>query len=611
MKPIIYNPIQSNYKSPIGPFLENENGTFWIQITKAYHIRGLSLVFCRDDDKTVTYCPLALLKEEGDYNWYHTEKAFPVGLYWYYFQFEDVYGLHYVEADSMLSARLTDQPPHSWQLLVHHPFTHSCDWINGGIIYQIMVDRFYRSEVLAMKKHGFLHRDTNEDVLYQKNKIGFDFYGGNFAGIMEKLDYLAELGVSVIYLNPIAEAASNHKYDTGDYFSIDPMFGTELDFSLLCETAKQKNISIILDGVFNHTGEDSIYFNKYNRYSTIGAYQSKDSVYYDWYTFYHFPDEYRSWWGFENLPAVNQNHPDYVEMITGKNGVLSKYLQLGARGYRLDVVDELNEVFLDKIINRIREEKADAIVIGEVWEDASNKTAYGKRRNYFNGRQLDSVMNYPIRLAVVSFLQTQSVSLLKKTMREWVDHYPLTVLNHLMNSLSTHDTERLLTAFSTEYQNSWSKEQQSHFKMGERDRKQAIQKVKLAYAIVYMLPGIPCIYYGDEIGMEGTKDPFSRRYFAWEKMDTTILHWMKELARIRKEDAFKTGIYEEVASVDSVYHFKRKTSFEEIEIIVNLSPEPIEIEAGKAFDLLENTSAEEYKKIAPNQIGVLKKRLLQ
>ena len=192
-----------------------------------------------------------------------------------------------------------------------------------------------------------------------------------------------------LYLNPIFEAHSNHRYNTADYRKIDPLLGTEEDFVELCAKAKAVGISVILDGVFSHTGSDSLYFNRNGRYGEhSGAYRDPDSPYREWYSFRRYPDDYESWWGFRTLPNVRETYPSYLDFICNPNtGVLAKWLSLGASGFRLDVADELPDAFLDRVYQTVKSFGEDKVVIGEVWEDASNKISYGNRRHYLLDRR--------------------------------------------------------------------------------------------------------------------------------------------------------------------------------------------------------------------------------
>ena len=292
----------------------------------------------------------------------------------------------------------------------------------------------------------------------------------------------------------------------------------------------KRGIRLILDGVFNHTGDDSRYFNKYGTYDEIGAYQSKDSKYYSWYNFRHFPDKYDSWWGIDVLPAVNENCPSYIDFITGIDIRIGRWMKYPLGGFRLDVADELPDEFVAKIRSAVKSANGDAVVIGEVWEDASNKIAYSTRRKYFQGEELDSVMNYPLKDAIINFVVSGNTSLLRRTVGMLLDHYPKCVLDSLMNILGTHDTVRVLTALGGVC--AYNKEEMAVLKLSAEQRAVATERLKIAAILLYTFFGVPCIYYGDEIGMEGYSDPFCRKPFAWDLIDEDILshyRWLGEL----------------------------------------------------------------------------------
>ena len=397
------------------------------------------------------------------------------------------------------------------------------------------------------------------------------FFGGTLWGIIEKLPYLKELGVDIIYLNPIFEAYSNHKYDTGNYMRVDAMFGGDEAFDALVREADKLGIGIILDGVFNHTGSDSIYFNKNGRYNSVGAYNSRESEYYDWYIFTDYPDEYESWWGIEILPKINGKNSAFREFICGENGVIKHYLKRGAYGWRLDVADELDEDMLKGIRAAAKSEK-DAPVIGEVWEDASNKVAYDRRRHYFRGYELDSVMNYPLRRAVIDFLLKGDSEQIARITTELYMHYPKAVSDALMNFLGTHDTERILTVLGGEDISEKSNAELSVYKMSRENREKATELLKLAYLIIATMPGVPCIYYGDEAGLEGARDPFNRKPYPWGRENGELVSWYKTVGSLRKsEPLFKDGYYRVLESDSGYFVYERFNDEKRIVVAVNRS----------------------------------------
>ena len=461
----------------------------------------------------------------------------------------------------------------AYQILVYRECFATPAWFKGGIMYQIFPDRFFKSGEILVEKGKWLHRDWHETPEFRPNEKGKilnnDFFGGNFRGILKKLDYLQSLHVTVIYLNPIFRAFSNHRYDTGDYMQLDPMLGSEEDFSALVSECGKRGIRLILDGVFNHTGDDSRYFNKYGTYDEIGAYQSKDSKYYSWYNFRHFPDKYDSWWGIDVLPAVNENFPSYIDFITGENGVLRRWMKYPLGGFRLDVADELPDEFVAKIRSAVKSANGDAVVIGEVWEDASNKIAYSTRRKYFQGEELDSVMNYPLKDAIINFVVSGNTSLLRRTVGMLLDHYPKCVLDSLMNILGTHDTVRVLTALGGVC--AYNKEEMAVLKLSAEQRAVATERLKIAAILLYTFFGVPCIYYGDEIGMEGYSDPFCRKPFAWDLIDEDILSHYRWLGELRSRyTVFRDGDYRELYHDDNCIVFERRKGKEAAITVANL-----------------------------------------
>lgn len=395
------------------------------------------------------------------------------------------------------------------------------DWYQKGVAYQIFVDRFYNGNasglVSSTKKNSFLYASPEDRPMYIKDEAGdiirWEFFGGNLKGVIKKLSYLADLGITILYLNPIFEARSNHKYDTGNFLKIDPMFGNEDIFKELIEKANEFGIHIILDGVFNHVGADSRYFNRYGNYEDIGAYQSPTSRYADWFTFEHFPDEYESWWGIKDLPKLNKENPKVQEFIyAADDSVVQKWSKMGIGGWRIDVADEISDLFLTGIRTALEQTVAEPVLIGEVWEDASNKMAYGERRHYIEGGSLHGVMNYPFRKTIIDFLnQTISAKEAASQAMQLKENYPPEVLKNNLNNIGSHDTVRILTALQ-------------------------LDKLKLqqALTLLFVLPGVPCLYYGDEAGVEGGDDPDNRRMFPWGFENQTLLTFIRERIALRK-----------------------------------------------------------------------------
>lgn len=418
------------------------------------------------------------------------------------------------------------------------------EWLRDGIMYQIFPDRFARSSrhIIPPKPYAHVKQDWYGELERYAEKPGDpvdndEFFGGDLYGVAEKLDHLQSLGVTVIYLNPIFEAHSNHRYDVGDYMKVDPMLGGDEALEALIRECDRRGIRIILDGVFNHTGSDSVYFNSEGNYPGLGAYQSKSSQYYGWYSFESYPDSYDCWWGVKILPALNKRCARLRSFIAGEGGVVRHWLAKGISGWRLDVADELPDSLLAQIKAAARAERSDSVIIGEVWEDASDKIAYGERKKYFQGYELDSVMNYPFREAVIGFVLGGNAELLASRLRLLLVHYPEQVLLSQMNFLSTHDTERIICALSGADVEGASNAELAHRALTAQERSLALGRVRSASALMYCLPGIPCIYYGDEVGLEGWRDPFNRRTFPWGHVEAELCEHYRRLGELRRDRA--------------------------------------------------------------------------
>lgn len=581
---VYYNPLDKFYKSQIGAVSAEKEITFRVK----GDFNSVVFVLNKDGENSSTY---HLMVKNRDY--FECSIKFERGLYFYYFYLDDN---KYLSLSSEHVGVITDKP-NPFQLTVYDKDYVVPTWLKGGVIYQIFPDRFFIGDKNKRIPSGrVMHENTLDTPIYKPNDKGQvlnnDFFGGDIKGIISKLDYIKSLGVTAIYLNPIFKAYSNHRYDTGDYMQIDPLLGTKDDFVELIQKATTLDIKIILDGVFNHTGDDSLYFNKYGNYDSIGAYQSKDSKYYDWFNFEHYPDKYESWWGIKTLPSVNENSQSYFDFITGENGVIDYYTKLGIGGWRLDVVDELPSAFVRKIRTAVKRVNSNAIVIGEVWEDASNKISYGKRREYFQGYELDSVMNYPLKESIIDFVRNKNVKNLSSVIKEQHDHYPVDVVNSLMNILSTHDTYRLITAVAGKSMDGKSKDEMSITSIPREQLSVAKDKLKIATLLQYTLYGVPSLYYGDEIGMEGYSDPLNRKFYVWDNQDEELLEWFRFLGRLRSEfSVFADGEIEQIYASNGAFVFVRKNNDCEIAVAVNVSDKDFYLNFdGTLFDLIKKES---------------------
>ena len=540
MHPKIYfNAWNKKSKSPFGAAKENEFVRIVFRIQEDYPVRQIVLRLRRDKEVEDSVYPL--MERGSSENFTTYEVVFFVktrGLYFYRFEIQTDSGTLFVGRDEEAGAVIGDFLP-EWQLTVYAEDFSVPDGLDTGIMYQIFPDRFRRGSHLPLPGTPgprTVHKDWNERPLFAMDVpeyVADDFFCGDLPGITEKLDYLAGLGVTILYLNPIFEAAANHRYNTGDYRAIDPYLGTVEDFEELCLQADKRGIRVILDGVFSHTGSDSRYFNREGHYPDQGAWQSTESPYASWYRFFN-PErtEYECWWGFTTLPNVNEENPVFQDFICGGDGVLQEWMGRGATGWRLDVADELPDSFLDAVRKRVKAVNPQALLIGEVWEDASVKESYGQRRRYLLGDQLDSVMNYPWREAILEFVEKGDALLFYRRVMSLLDHYPQPAVKALMNLLSTHDTIRTRTLLGV--RQDVDAFQEAEYQPTPEEMERGARGLQLASLLQYTLPGYPSLYYGDEAGMNGFSDPWNRRCYPWGMEDQKLLDFFRAVGQLRR-----------------------------------------------------------------------------
>ncbi len=507
-----------------------------------------------------------------------------------------------------------NEPKNKFRLLVFSPTFNVPRWLGSNIIYHIFVDRFANSNILGNMCDD-IAKDVYRDWVPQFAEIpGGDvandkFFGGDIEGILKKIDYLTSLGVGTVYLSPIFESPSNHRYDTSDYEHVDARIGGDASLIKLISFLEKKGMKVILDGVFNHTGSDSKYFDKFGKHTALGAYQSADSPYYDWFNFRNFPDEYECWWNIDIMPRLDHSNIRCRRFFTGERGIGAKYAELGIGGWRLDVADELNDDFLNEFRRSVKHaSNNEAVIIGEVWENAADKISYGKRREYLRGYQLDSVMNYPIRTAIIDFVMNRDGRQLYNTLTEIYSSYPRIVADSLMNLLGTHDTERILTVLSGAGTDSMSNPELSSFRLNEMQKRVAKQRLKVASIIQYTVYGTPSLYYGDEVGLEGGRDPFCRLPYPWGDEDTELLDHYVKLGNIRKKhSAFDGGDFTVNDYGDGKFVYTRSNSKERIMIIANSSDRPFSVDiGGKCIDLLNGKRFSGRVEISPISARILK-----
>lgn len=578
--PYVFDSICS--RKPRGAVKEGEKVAIDARLLRTkFHCASLLVQY--EAQGRTTSVPMQWVNLENGYDCYSgtIETKGAVGLIWCTLQAEDYDGN-------------TVSLGETFQITVYQAEYETPEWYAQGVTYHAFVDRFFRCGALPKTDPDYvLHQSWDETPVYLPDENGIvqnkDIYGGNLRGIIEKLPYLDSLGVRTIYLSPIFEAWSNHKYNTADYRKVDPHFGTKEDLADLCACAKEYGMRVILDGVFSHTGSDSVYFNQKGRYDAVGAAQSKDSPYRDWYTFHE--NGYDSWWGIDTLPAVKELTPSYLDfVIEAEDSVIAQWMKCGISGWRLDVADELPDEFIARLRRRVKELDSSALVIGEVWEDASNKVAYDKRRPYFTEQELDGVMNYPLKDGILAFLNGHiSGTALGENLCLLLDHYPKQSQRCLMNLIGTHDTPRALTVLGAPQYLYTDKAFKAQYRMSTDERKVAIERLKLAACLQYVFPGSPSLYYGDEVGMEGFEDPLNRRCYPWGNEDKKLLSFYQKLGKIKcKEKDLHTGEFSVWESGEDFVVIRRGDVF----CAVNRGEEKqVQLPKGTYRDLMRKASA--------------------
>jgi len=425
------------------------------------------------------------------------------------------------------------------------------DWAKGKIMYHIFVDRFNRGsqEDMILMPRRFIHNSWEEEMIIGPDKDGIwnnDFFGGDLKGIEEKLDYIQSLGVSILYLSPIVYSQSNHRYDTADYENVDPYAGCNDDLKKLCNAAHERGMKVVLDAVFNHTGNDSKYFNEYGTFDTVGAYQSFDSIYSSFYKKHYANNKtyYDYWWGMPNLPVCDAYSKEWQEYILGVNGVIDKWFELGIDGLRLDVADELTDDFIEKIRIAVKRNKKDGFILGEVW-----KNPMRMKRGYIDsGKGMDSVMNYPLADALIRYFKYGDVDKLSYIIRDIKNEYPDDTINTLMNFTSTHDITRPINIFgSNEFSpySEWAWNPNcndanfcKNYKLSDAQYKNGRMMYEAYIFALTFMPGILSIFYGDEVGIQGLGNLANRKPFPWGREDNELLTFFRNLTNFRVNNKF-------------------------------------------------------------------------
>ena len=539
------------------------------------------------------------LKNEDGYIYFEGEVELPTrAVYNYYFSFNAEYRFIYLKKENKGDVNNISKSD-MWKLSVNYD---QPEWAKGAIMYHIFVDRFNRGskEPLVEMKNRTIHKSWDEEPVVGPDENGLwtaDFYGGDLRGIIEKLDYIKSLGTSIIYLSPIVKSQSNHRYDTADYEEVDPYAGTKEDLKELCDKAHELGIKIILDAVFNHTGNDSKYFNEYGTYPELGAFQSKESPYFEFYRTYenHNQIYFDYWWTMKNLPQCDGTNKKWQEYIYGEGGVIDQWFSLGIDGLRLDVADNLTDEFIEGIRRAVKRNKPDGFIIGEVWENPMHMN-----RGYISsGKGMDSVMNYSLMDAMIRYFKYEDVTKLRNILNDLLSEYPEGTLQTLMNFTSTHDISRAINILGTKefnYNGKWAwdlpkikdedREYQRKFKMTDEEYRKGIEVYKTLIFALTFFPGILSIFYGDEVGVEGLGNLANRKSFPWGKENTELLDFFRTIGRIReKEQTLKTADTKVIDINPQNLIFQRTGNDSDFLVAINRSSERSQIYIPERFKL--------------------------
>ncbi len=577
-------------------FLTDEDARIRLHIPRMLGVTDLSVEIYNESLSRILFtCNTTWSGAEGKLDLYElslADAAVDIGLYFYRLKLTTAYGVIFGYKNG---GKIKFESKHQgdyFQISLSDFKYKAPSKRADGIMYHIFVDRFNRGGRVKNKKGTVRVDDWSNGIPEYPAYPGAPlknntFYGGTIYGIIEKLDYIASLGTKLIYLSPIFDAASNHKYDTADYMKVDEMFGGDKALAMLIDEAKKRDIGIILDGVFNHTGSDSRYFNRYGNYDTVGAYQSKESEFYSWYDFQSHPNKYTCWWGIDILPRINPNIPACRNYFIGEGGVIEKYARMGVDGFRLDVADELSDDFIAGIKARLNETNKESILYGEVWEDASNKIAYDKRKTYYLGSELDGVMNYPIRTGIIKYFTEGSTDALHYALTDIINNAPKRIRDMQMNLLGTHDTERIITVLGGESSRGRSNDYLCRKRMTADELSRARARLKMAYTVLATVPGIPVIFYGDEVGLQGYHDPFNRMPYPWGKEDVELLEFYRLIGSLRtSSNIYSDGEFKLIELDPQRIVFARYNKRKALITVINNSREDITVELSNASKFL-------------------------
>lgn len=595
---LFYNSRDEQYKKPWGAVTAGSEVMFTLE-TKANDLEKANLVLTRqkitgqqDDivnlDKQVYAMEKTAVSPDGarDY-WAVNIKFDDKNVYTYYFEAIDgndtvlytnntdpiptpnnrINGVNGIgEALRLADEGVTEKDISYYRLTVYDSSFSVPDWSKDIVYYFIFPDRFKNGDKSNDPKVGVRKFYGNKDIVFHQNWLdkpytkdsgvknfegGNDFFGGDIAGVIQKLDYLKDLGINTIYMTPLFQSPSNHKYDTADFKKIDEAFGTNETYKQLLDEAHKKGIRVIFDASLNHSGADSLYMDRYGKYHSHGAFEKerirKDSPYYDWYIFdekFTNPDQAYAQWANPTLAVFNKSSESYKNFAyKGKDSITQFWMKYGIDGWRMDVVPYVPDDFWREWHKTVKSINPDSFTVAEVWWDTSK---------YYLGDMFDSGMNYVFRQAVFDYVDGKDARKALNLFEMLRENYPAPAFYSTMNLLSSHDAPRAIFHFG--YKDDAVPQQEIQI---------AKNKLLLATFIQMTYPGAPAIYYGDEVGVTGGEDPGCRATYPWKEeggnFDENLLSRFKELIKLRNDNAvLRRGTVQPVYVDDNIIILARQ-----------------------------------------------------
>ena len=620
-----HNSSDTLFRAPSGPVTTGTAVTLRLRAASG-DLTAAQVRLWNDRPNTEQFLNMTLAADDGTYEWWQADvpvSAEPT-IYWYRFIAIDGTATAYYEDDAARDhgwgQTFGSSPDNSWQLTVYDPTFHTPDWVKNGVMYQIFADRFrdgdpanntpagsfFYNETPTIERSNDVNGYWNAGICDPRdaasdcpNVYSQNFYGGDLQGVFDKLQYLQDLGVTVIYFNPIFESPSNHKYDTADYSLIDDNFGDLATFQLLVNEAHTRGMKVVLDGVFNHTSSDSVYFDRYGNYADVGACESETSLYRDWYYFTDVAPgtgpcvgsdgtpggaTYESWFGYDSLPKLQAHNPDVRALIwDSPDSIVNQWLATGVDGWRFDVGGDIDPGVTNDPANdywegfraSVRANYPDTYMVIEEWGNASP---------WLLGNEMDATMNYQYSSAMLSFwrdtvfsdndhnagssageLTPLTPSQLDARLHNWEERYPPEAYYAMMNLLGSHDTNRPL--FFLDH-NAADANDDTLLDDPNYDWSDAITRQKGVVLLQMTLPGAPTIYYGDEIGLVGPTsftggkwedDPYNRIPYPW--LDETGTPFYTHLQTQAGQDNLLT-YYQSLTGIRNSHAALRTGSFD-------------------------------------------------